>query len=458
MIRLFSLYVPSRTLLLLGGEAMVICASFLLAIEIRFGQDTTLVLNYQYGLIKILAITSLTILCSHYADLYDLQRLHTRGEAYFRLLVLIGTLALLLGGLTYVFPQFLVGNDTFLIGLCILPLAWLSWRWAYGRLICLPNLRERVYLLGAGERAKRLVEAIRARPELGMDVVGWAGAIRNGSMTREALGETLLKLGENQALDRVIVALADRRAVMPVNELLQLRLRGIKIQDGTSLLENISGKIEVEGLHPSWLIFGQGFRLDFALLAVRRVVSILLSLGMLLIVLPVIPLVALLIRLSSPGPVLYRQKRVGRNGILFNCYKLRTMRADAEADTGATWATDDDPRITRVGRWLRITRVDEIPQLWNVLRGDMSFVGPRPERPEFVERLSQSIPFYNMRHVIRPGITGWAQINYKYGNSVEDAKEKLEFDVFYIKNMSFGLDLWIVFYTIKTVLLGRGAQ
>jgi lipopolysaccharide/colanic/teichoic acid biosynthesis glycosyltransferase len=178
----------------------------------------------------------------------------------------------------------------------------------------------------------------------------------------------------------------------------------------------------------------------------------------LLVVLPVIPFVVLAIKLDSRGPVLYRQQRVGRGGVIFYCYKFRTMRQDAEADTGPTWAGDDDPRITRVGRLLRISRLDEIPQLWCVLKGDMAFVGPRPERPEFVERLSKELPYYGLRHVIRPGITGWAQIRYKYGNSVEDAKQKLQYDLFYIKNASLGLDLLIMFHTLKIVLLGRGAQ
>ena len=190
----------------------------------------------------------------------------------------------------------------------------------------------------------------------------------------------------------------------------------------------------------------------------RRVISILISLACLALVLPLIPLVVLAIKASSPGPVLYRQRRVGRNDVVFNCYKFRTMIPDAEADTGPTWAGDDDPRITPVGRILRTTRLDEIPQLWNVLNGDMALVGPRPERPEFVERLRQEVPYYNLRHVIRPGITGWAQVNYKYASSVEDAKEKLKYDLFYIKNMSFGLDLITLLQTTKVVFLGRGAK
>jgi exopolysaccharide biosynthesis polyprenyl glycosylphosphotransferase len=214
----------------------------------------------------------------------------------------------------------------------------------------------------------------------------------------------------------------------------------------------------VEQLYPSWLIFAEGFRLSSSFNLMRRVLSTLMSLTLLLVVLPFLPFVILAIKLDSRGPVLYRQKRVGRAGHTFYCYKFRTMRQDAEADTGPTWAGDDDPRITRTGKLLRAARIDEIPQLWCVFKGDMAFVGPRPERPEFVEWLTKEIPYYGVRHAVRPGITGWAQVRYKYGNTVEDAKQKLQYDLFYIKNASLGLDILIMLQTIKIVLLGRGAQ
>jgi exopolysaccharide biosynthesis polyprenyl glycosylphosphotransferase len=235
-------------------------------------------------------------------------------------------------------------------------------------------------------------------------------------------------------------------------------LSGIKVEEATALLEKVSGKIEVDELSPSWLIFSEGFRLNPSFLMARRFISTVVSLAGLLLVLPLLPLMALAVRLTSPGPVLYRQKRVGRYGVLFDCYKFRTMRADAEAEAGPTWAGDDDPRITPVGRVLRRTRLDEIPQLWNVLRGDMGFVGPRPERPEFVEWLSREVPYYHLRHIIRPGLTGWAQVRYQYGASLEESKEKLRYDLYYIKNISLSLDLLIVLHTIKIVLLGRGSR
>ncbi len=458
MVRLFNVYYPTRVLVLVAGEGMVVCASFLLAALIRFGQDSVLVLNYEYGFYKILGITLLALVCLHYFDLYDLQRVPSRGETWFRLLVVLAVLSFLLAGLGYLFPRFMLGNNTFVVGLLILTFALFAWRSAYGWLIRQPFLRERVYVLGAGDRAKLLVESLRTQPELGMEVVGWAGAIGNGSMTREVFGTNVVDQVRKRDVDRVIVALGDRRGTMPVRELLELRLSGIKIEDATAITEKISGRIDVDALDPSSLIFSEGFRLKSAFMLVRRLVSMLFSLTCLLLVLPLLPVVALVIRLTSRGPVLYRQKRVGKNGSAFTCYKFRTMRVDAEADAGPTWADDDDPRVTPIGRWLRRVRLDEIPQLWNVLRGDMGFVGPRPERPEFVDRLSREIPYYHLRHVIRPGITGWAQVRYQYGASLEESKEKLKYDLYYIKHLSVSLDLMIVLESAKIVLLGRGAR
>jgi exopolysaccharide biosynthesis polyprenyl glycosylphosphotransferase len=223
-------------------------------------------------------------------------------------------------------------------------------------------------------------------------------------------------------------------------------------------MEKISGKMDVDTISPSWLIFSEGFNLNPTFRFLRRLVSFVISLVSLILILPLLPLISILIKLTSPGPILYRQKRVGRNGIPFYCLKFRTMRTDAEASSGAQWAGDDDPRITSVGRWLRQIRLDEIPQLWNVLRGDMGFVGPRPERPEFVEWLNREIPYYNLRHIIRPGITGWAQVRFQYGASLEDSKEKLRYDLYYIKHLSVSFDVMIVMETLKIILLGRGAR
>jgi len=465
LVRIFNVYYPLRTLILLGGEAALVIASFLLAVFLQLGPDESyLVLNYESGFTKILAISGIAMLCFYYFDMYDLRRLHSQSETFFRLLLVMASLSFVFAAVVYMFPNFRVGGSNvagrgiFLVGLSILTVALLSWRTTYSWLVRQPFLRERVYVLGSGESAKNLVEALRTRFELGMDVVGWAGATGNGSLTRESLGAYLISLWQSKQMDRIIVALDDRRGMMPVNELLQLRVRSVKIEEATTLLEKITGKIEVDSLNPSWLIFSEGFRLSEAFLFARRVFSTLVALVILVIVLPFIPLIALAVKLTSPGPVLYSQRRVGKHGTIFRCYKFRTMRQDAEADTGPTWAGDDDPRITKVGQFLRSTRLDEIPQLWNIFKGDMGFVGPRPERPEFVEWLSKEIPYYQLRHLIRPGLTGWAQISYEYGSSMEQAKEKLRYDLYYIKNISLSFDLYIIFQTAKTVLFGRGAK
>jgi sugar transferase (PEP-CTERM system associated) len=465
VVRIFNVYYPLRTLILMGGEAVLVMASFALAVVVAFGpQDAQLILLDEQGYLKIAGIAGIALLCIYYFDLYDLQRLRTPGETYVRLLLVLGSLSFLLAALVWTWPDLRVGGPAtagrgiFLGGLSILTLALLAWRASYNWMLRQPWLRERVYVLGTGQRAQQLVEALRNRAELGMDVVGWAGAIGNGSLTRESLGAYLISLWQTKQMDRVIVALNDRRGMMPVDELLQLRVRGVKIEDAATMLEKITGKIEVDDLNPSWLIFSGGFRLTPFFLFMRRALAKMISLVLLTLVLPLIPLIILAIKLTSPGPALYSQKRVGIHGEVFNCFKFRTMRPDAEADTGPTWAGDDDPRITAIGKWLRTTRLDEIPQLWNVLRGDMGFVGPRPERPEFVEWLSKEIPFYQLRHLIRPGITGWAQVSYDYGASLEQAKEKLRYDLYYIKNISLSFDLYIVFQTAKIVLFGRGAK
>jgi sugar transferase (PEP-CTERM system associated) len=487
VIRLFKVYYPIRTLVLLAGEALIVGLSFVLGTlaghvgEMLSTPEGVLQLKnallieggLRAGLgladyLKIVGMTGVVLLLSHGFDLYDSTQLGAKLDQAFRLLFVLGLVALALGGILHFSPGFLHvcanGQQTncaprysVLSGVLILTIALFCWRSAYSWLVRQPLFQERVYVLGIGERAERLVQGLHERAGVGIEVVGWTGDV-SGELTREVVASHLVKVVGERAAHRVIVAMPDRRGTLPVEELLGLRLRGIKVEEATSWLEKISGRIEVEQLNPSWIIFADGFRFSGSFRLVRRLLNFTVALIGVIITLPLVPFIALAVRVSSPGPVLYRQKRVGRGGTTFYCYKFRTMRQDAEADTGATWASDDDPRITRVGRFLRTTRLDEIPQLWCVIKGDMHFVGPRPERPEFVELLSKEIPYYGVRHVVRPGITGWAQVQYKYGNTLADAREKLQYDLFYIKNASVGLDFWVVFQTIKIVLLGRGAK
>ncbi|MFY9676232.1 MAG: TIGR03013 family XrtA/PEP-CTERM system glycosyltransferase [Terriglobales bacterium] len=456
MIRLFNVYYPVRTLVLLIGEALIVWTSFLLGTLYARGDDTYIALYYEHGWEKIFGVTLLVLLCSHLFDLYDTARLNTKGELYFRLLMVPGLLAFLLAGVSYLKPTFLMGNGASAVGLVILTVGLFGWRTGFTWLIQLPILIERVYVLGTGERAQRLVAGLRQNPDIGVEVVSWTGKLE-GAVTRESVAVHLLEIVKRQKVHRVIVAMPDRRNTIPMQELLDLRMEGVKIEEAASWLERISGKIEVENLYPSWMVFGDGFRRSAPFRLVRRVLSVSIAMVGLVLSLPLLPLIMLMISLDSPGPVFYRQRRVGKAGKTFDVIKFRTMRQDAEK-SGPQWAGNNDPRVTRIGRFLRSSRLDEIPQLWCVLKGDMAFVGPRPERPEFVEWLSKEIPYYGVRHMVRPGLTGWAQVRYKYGSTVEDAREKLQYDLFYIKNASIGLDLLIMFQTVKTVLLKRGAQ
>jgi sugar transferase (PEP-CTERM system associated) len=458
MIRIFNSYVPSRKIVLMFGELAAVFFSFFLAILFSVQGRSPATLSEPLVILKILAIAALAFICSHYLHLHDLSQSETLLQTASRIFLLVGTLSFVLAATVHFFPEFTFGGSVFLIGLALLSVSWILWSWAYSKIIALPDLREQVYLLGSGDRARRIREAIESQPELGMDLVGCGYDLSGTGFNRETFKKNLEDLQRRRAVDRVIVALADRRSVMPVQELLELRLHGVRVDDGTSLLEKVSGRIDIDSLYPSWMIFGEGFRLTPKRGILRQFASFLCALTLSVLTLPLIPFICVLIKLTSKGRVLYSQKRVGLRGHVFNCYKFRTMRPDAEADTGAAWASDKDPRITKVGKFLRRSRLDEIPQLWNVLRGDMQFVGPRPERPEFVDMLGREIPYYSLRHAVRPGITGWAQIKYGYGASVEEAKEKLSYDLYYIRNVSVTLDLLIVFSTLRAVIVGRGVR
>ncbi|MBV9671089.1 MAG: TIGR03013 family PEP-CTERM/XrtA system glycosyltransferase [Acidobacteriales bacterium] len=459
MVRLFNVYYPTRTIVLFLCEALIVSGSFLLAAKILLGDSFEVTLDYEGGALKILAVTALTVLCSYYFDLYAPQRMPSRFEIYFRLMIVIGVLSMALSAICYAYPDFNIGRNVLLLGLIILTFSVLVWRSMYEWVLGQPIFREHVYVLGGGDRAKFVADTIAERKDLGMEVTRSRDRASDDLPTREEFADELIALKNvTPKMDRVIIAMQDRRGRMPVRELLDLRLAGVKVEDASTLLEKVQGKIQLEGLYPSALIFSEGFRIKTSLLLARRVVSIVIASLGLVLALPLIPLVALAVRLSSPGPILFKQQRVGLRGETFSVFKFRTMCADAEAKTGAVWATKTDPRITKVGAFLRKTRLDEIPQLWNVLRGDMGFVGPRPERPEFVKWLSEQIPYYNLRHIVRPGLTGWAQVRYQYGATLEETKQKLEYDLYYIKHMSISLDLLIVFETVKTIVLRKGAQ
>jgi len=472
MIHLLNAYFPRRTLFLGISEVCLITLSFVGAATVRLGaNNAVLMLQYEQGLLKIVMLSCAFITCMYYFDLYDSFVLSNRPEVYTRLIQVMGTMCILLAVVYYLYPPLELGRGIILIGLLVSVMILALWRDLFFTLNHWPQFAERTMIFGDEPWVSTLMREMQSRPELGLSVVGRilvggngsyelncergsSAGISPGKITDKDL-PTALNL---QRVSRVVIALDDRRGRLPVELFLTMKSRGLRVQDGTEFYEQVTGKIPIESLRLGMLLFSSGFHLSRFLETYKRAASIVVSIVGLALCLSLLPFVVFAIKLTSPGRILYHQKRVGRNNAIFYCHKFRTMRANAEADIGPTWAGDEDPRITPVGRFLRTTRLDEIPQLWNVLMGDISLVGPRPERPEFIEWLKQEIPFYNLRHSVRPGITGWAQIRYKYGSSVEDAKEKLRYDLFYIKNMSPGLDALILFDTVKTILLGRGAQ
>jgi sugar transferase (PEP-CTERM system associated) len=468
LIRLLNAYFPSRTLLLGISELCLVTLTFLGATVARLGSsDATLMLGYQRGYFKISIVSAAFVICMYYFDLYDSSILNNRRQVIIRLVEALGTVYVLLVSLYFVYPPLELSRRVFLIGFLLVTIVLLLWRNLFSTFNSVAQFADRVLFVGDSPLVELIEHELSARPELGLRVVGHVLPSETDELcgvasARQAAGtipaEDLSRHVRLFRANRIVIAMKERRGKLPVELLLSLKCRGVRVQEGTEVYEAITGKVPVEAIRLSWLLFSPGFRASRPLLLQKRLADILFSIVGLLLSLPLIPFVVLAIVVSSGRPVLYRQKRAGRNGLVFECYKFRTMRPDAEADTGPTWAADDDPRITPIGKFLRQSRMDEVPQLWNVLKGDMSLVGPRPERPEFVEALVRDIPYYSLRQGVRPGITGWAQIRYKYGNSVQDAKEKLRYDLFYIKNMSTGLDLLIFFSTLKVILLRRGAK
>ncbi len=360
-----------------------------------------------------------------------------RRDLFVRALQSLGAASLILAVLYYLFPDLVLGRGVFFIAAAMVVAIIVGWRMAFEWLSQRARPRERLLLVGTGVAAVGLaVELHDRRQELGVEIVGFvdtdttqAGkALGNGNPGVIGTIDDIPRIVRDVGVDRVVVSLADARGKLPMDRLLEMKLSGVQFDHLATVYEEYTGKIAVENLRPSWLIFSEGFRKSRSLVAVKRASDILAATIGLILATPIMLLVALAIKILSPGPVLYRQVRVGQHGVNFSLHKFRSMRPDAEAATGAVWAkAGTDPRVTPIGRFLRRTRLDELPQLWNVLVGDMSFVGPRPERPEFVSDLTRQIPFYGQRHVVRPGLTGWAQVRYAYGASVQDSMEKLQY-------------------------------
>jgi sugar transferase (PEP-CTERM system associated) len=456
--QVFNRYVSTRSLTVFAGELLLIFGSVALAAAFQNTPDL------PSNLWKIALVTSICQLCLYYNDFYDLTLVHSSRELIVRLLQAAGAASIVLAALYFARPDLMIGNGIFVSALFVFLLAILGWRLAFNSVTGSLKLdEERVLFVGTGETARKVARQILDQHAFAYRVIGFidddASRIGERIVNPAIVGTPadIDRLIAQHHIDRIVVGLSDRRGKLPVEELLRAKMAGIRVEDATTTYERVTGKILIDDLRPSWLIFSDGFRVSRATRLMKRTIDLGLSLLMAIVTLPLMLLTALLVMLEDGGPILYRQERVGENGRAFVLFKFRSMRKDAEQGGPPVWAKDGDERITRVGGFIRKTRLDELPQLWNVVRGDMSFVGPRPERPFFVEQLSHDIPFYQQRHAVKPGLTGWAQVKYRYGSSLEDAMEKLRYDLYYIKHLSVFFDLTIVFDTVKVVLFRRGA-
>ncbi len=435
------------------------------AVYVRVGSEiASFELIEKNGYWKAGLATFFCLAAFYLFDLYDFVVMHDRRELVLRLVQALGLAWVALALAFYAYPALMLGRG---ISLIALPLAlglMVFWRVSIHWFLGHPGIGERILIVGSGHLAVEVAREVLSRPDAGYRIVGFVGT------DSELLGKSLInprviglteQLGDivkKEGIDRIVVAMGERRGQLPTDGLLKLSLAGeVSIEEGASFYERLTGRVSLNMLRPSWLIFsGRGRQARLATLS-RNVVHWLVALLGFTLSLPIMLLTAVIIKLESKGPVFYKQERVGKNGRTFVLTKFRSMKVDAEK-SGPVWASKGDDRTTRVGRIIRKVRIDEIPQFWNILRGQMSFVGPRPERPHFVAQLAEEIPYYEQRHLIEPGLTGWAQIKYPYGASIEDARQKLQYDLFYIKNNSLILDAIIMFETIKIILFGRGAQ
>jgi sugar transferase (PEP-CTERM system associated) len=465
MIRLLMQRFTGRSVALIAFETVLIVSAVAMAAYVRLGESTWEVMRHEGGFTKALLIAGVAQVCLYYAELYDLRVVADRRELFVRIIQALGVASFILAAIYFWFPDLIMGRGIFMIAAFLVFALVVGWRVAFEWLSRQVGPRERLLLVGTSPAAVALArEMYELRQELGVEIVGFVDSdpamVGEPIINPGVIGtiEDIPSIVRARAVDRVVVSLADARGKLPMDKLLEMKLDGVAFAHLASVYEDYTGKIAVENLRPSWVIFSEGFRKSRILTRIKRLVDVIIAAGGLLIALPLMAVIAVAVRLTSPGPALYLQRRVGQHGRVFTVRKFRSMRQDAEALTGPVWASKHgDPRVTFIGRFLRRSRLDELPQLWNVLVGDMSFVGPRPERPEFVAELTRQIPFYPQRHIIRPGLTGWAQVRYTYGASTEDALQKLQYDLFYIKNLSIALDLFIVIDTIKTVILRKGA-
>jgi sugar transferase (PEP-CTERM system associated) len=465
MLRLFKQYYPIRNIFFIIGEFLLVYGAVLIASWLIHYPDLY-VIDFWLCL-KAFLIALVCLTCLYYNDLYDLTVITSFSELGIRLLQALGAAAIFLAIIYFLLPAAIIGRGVFALSVCIALFLVIFWRFGYTLALRHGLLDQKIILLGWSELGASIMREIAAKRDCGYTI----GAVVRGKnrelackeaidpllMVREDY-EGLCELAKELGIQKIVVALHERRGSFPMKELLKCRVDGIEILEGNTFYEMLTGKLIVSLINPAWLIFSDGFKKSWGHRFFKRTMDLVFAVLLLIPCLPIMLAVALLIKIDSKGPVIFSQERVGEKRKPFMVHKFRSMVADAETKSGPVWAKTDDDRVTRVGHVIRKLRIDEIPQLWNVLVGEMSFVGPRPERAFFVKKLEDSIPYYGERFSVKPGITGWAQVSYGYGATVEDAIEKLNYELFYIKNMSFFMDIIVVMKTVKTVLFGKGAR
>lgn len=454
--QVFERYVSPHEFLVFAFEILLIPGALVVAVVLQ--QPT----GAAEGLWKVLPAALLCQLCLYYNDFYDLRLVHSGSELLVRLIQAVGATTLALGLVYLVIPSLALHPAAVLRSLTVLSLTVMGWRLLFNRLVSASPFVENVVVVGTGVAERAVAEELVDRHDLAYRVLGFVG----GDPPTTRLPAQLSVLGSIRDLDRLvqredvhrlIVGLPEGGSSLPVDELVAAKLNGVVVEDAESAYERLTGKALLETMKLSTLVFAQGFNVSKRRRVVKRASDLALSAVGLVLAAPLILLTALAVWVLSGRPILYRQERVGQHDSRFTLYKFRSMRLDAESD-GPVWASANDDRVTTVGRVIRLTRLDELPQLWNVLLGQMSFVGPRPERPFFVDELGAQVPFYRLRHAVKPGITGWAQVKYRYADSLESAVEKLRYDLYYVKHLSTAFDITIVIDTVKTIVLRMGSH
>jgi sugar transferase (PEP-CTERM system associated) len=459
VIRLFRVFIPASVVALLFSEIILILGCYVLAIYF-LGLDPSFFLFEEGNYWKLLIVAATIILGLYFQDLYGDLRITANVLLVQQVCLAVGLSLLISAFIGYIDPTALLGRSLMMIGstgvVVLLPL----WRIFFWRYVIAGLRSERVLLLGNSSILGEVITVLLARPEFGYKLVGYLCEDQPCDFPIPCLGtiSEVRAVCEQHRPMRIVVGMAERRNRLPVQDLLEIRFGGVFVEDAADTYEMALHRVCSSKIQPSQLIFSSMLGPRRNALTLQVFYSLIFSIIGLIVAAPLMLLIALAVKLTSKGPVLYRQLRVGMNGRVFTIYKFRSMYVNAEARTGAIWAAKNDPRITPLGNWLRKLRLDELPQLWNVLKGDMAAVGPRPERPEFVEMLAQQIPYYRQRLAVKPGITGWAQINHKYGDTLVDSMIKLEYDLYYIKHLAPALDFYIIFHTMKVMLLSKGAQ